>query len=249
MKRTLKILAFNRDRAPIPIVPFVVIGELPGERWLSATDGSALVFAFTGGGLLTLDVLLPIPSSIVIALMGGRLGFYAGWFSAWLGLTAGNSARLWDRPALAAKMAPDSPGIANPDPADPEPPGTDSCRGHGDRSRRYADSCHAHACRLCGRQCGLCRHNGGRWRGLAGCRLDGPRHYPALARARGRMGPLALVRKTYACFASKMARYRSAAAAMKNGRVGWVVTALGVCSESPAGQGRTSSFANQSLVV
>jgi uncharacterized membrane protein YdjX (TVP38/TMEM64 family) len=54
----------------------------------------------TGGGLLALDVLLPIPSSVLIALMGGRLGFYAGWASAWLGLTAGTLlgyavGRLW----------------------------------------------------------------------------------------------------------------------------------------------------------
>ncbi len=109
MKRTLKILLLIAIVLTIPIVPFVVIGELPGERWLSATDGSALAFAFTGGGLLTLDVLLPIPSSIVIALMGGRLGFYAGWFSAWLGLTAGNLlgygiGRLWPQ-----KMSPDFP--------------------------------------------------------------------------------------------------------------------------------------------
>ena len=48
----------------IPIVPFALIGELPGERWLSATDEDALLFAITGGGLLAADVLLPIPSSI-----------------------------------------------------------------------------------------------------------------------------------------------------------------------------------------
>ena len=49
----------------IPIIPFVIIGELPGERWLSATDDNALLFGITGMGLLTSDVLLPIPSSIV----------------------------------------------------------------------------------------------------------------------------------------------------------------------------------------
>ena len=88
-------------------MPYLVIGELPGERWLSATDERALAFALTGGGLLTLDVVLPIPSSIVIALLGGRLGFFAGWLCAWLGLTAGNLigygiGRLWPQ-----KLAPD----------------------------------------------------------------------------------------------------------------------------------------------
>jgi len=109
MKWILKTLLLVAIVLLIPIVPFIVIGELPGERWLSAKDGSALVFALTGSGLLTLDVVLPIPSSIVIALMGGRLGFYAGWFSAWLGLTAGTLVgygigRLWPR-----KWAPEFP--------------------------------------------------------------------------------------------------------------------------------------------
>lgn len=109
MQRTLKILLLVAIVLLLPIVPFLVIGELPGERWLSATGSNALVFALTGSGLLTLDVLLPIPSSIVIALMGGRLGFYEGWFSAWLGLTAGNLlgygiGRLWPK-----KLAPDIP--------------------------------------------------------------------------------------------------------------------------------------------
>lgn len=115
MQRTLKLLLLTAVVLLIPIVPFLVIGELPGERWLSVTDDGALLFALTGGGLLTLDVVLPIPSSIVIALLGGRLGFYTGWLSAWLGLTVGNLVgygigRLWPR-----KMAPDiaeSPTLA-----------------------------------------------------------------------------------------------------------------------------------------
>ena len=53
-----------------------------------------------GGGLLCVDVFLPIPSSIVITLLGARLGFWAGWLTAWVGLTLGNVAgyyagRLW----------------------------------------------------------------------------------------------------------------------------------------------------------
>ena len=28
----------------IPVLPFAVIGELPGERWLSARDGDAFLF-------------------------------------------------------------------------------------------------------------------------------------------------------------------------------------------------------------
>jgi uncharacterized membrane protein YdjX (TVP38/TMEM64 family) len=100
MNRLLKILMVGAVVLLVPIVPFLIIGELPGARWLSASDGNAWLFTMTGGGLLALDVLLPIPSSVLIALMGGRLGFYAGWASAWLGLTAGtllgySVGRLW----------------------------------------------------------------------------------------------------------------------------------------------------------
>jgi uncharacterized membrane protein YdjX (TVP38/TMEM64 family) len=65
----------------IPIVPFVIIGELPGEQWLSATDDDALTFALTGGGLLAADILLPVPSSIVATLLAARLGFLLARFA------------------------------------------------------------------------------------------------------------------------------------------------------------------------
>lgn len=74
----------------IPIVPFVIIGELPGERWLSAVDEDALVFGLTGSGLLALDIFLPIPSSILGTFLGARLGFWPGLLCTWSGLVAGN---------------------------------------------------------------------------------------------------------------------------------------------------------------
>jgi membrane protein YqaA with SNARE-associated domain len=76
----------------IPLVPFAVVGELPGERWLSATGNNALLFGLTGSALLAADVLLPIPSSIVGTLLGARLGFMPGWACAWIGLVVGNLA-------------------------------------------------------------------------------------------------------------------------------------------------------------
>ena len=32
----------------IPVVPFIVIGELPGEKWLSAVGDNNLLFGITG---------------------------------------------------------------------------------------------------------------------------------------------------------------------------------------------------------
>jgi uncharacterized membrane protein YdjX (TVP38/TMEM64 family) len=75
----------------VPIVPFVAIGELPGERWLMSAGDSGVRFGATGAGLLALDLLLPIPSSIIGALLGGRLGFWAGAAWTFLGLGVGHS--------------------------------------------------------------------------------------------------------------------------------------------------------------
>lgn len=74
----------------VPIVPFVMIGEMPGERWLNSAGSDSLRFGITGAGLLALDLLLPIPSSIIGALLGGRLGFVAGGLWCFLGLFTGH---------------------------------------------------------------------------------------------------------------------------------------------------------------
>ena len=73
----------------VPVIPFAIIGELPGEQWLSATDDDALLFGLAGSGLLLLDVLLPVPSSVVGTLVGARLGLLPGFAAVWMGLTAG----------------------------------------------------------------------------------------------------------------------------------------------------------------
>jgi len=84
----------------VPIVPFAVIGELPGQRWLQAQGEHALSIGAVGAALLAMDVLLPIPSSLLGALLGGRLGFWLGFAWSLLGLSAGSAlgyalGRLW----------------------------------------------------------------------------------------------------------------------------------------------------------
>ena len=74
----------------VPIVPYVIIGELPGEQWLSSADDDAFAFGATGAALLVADVLLPIPSSIVGTLLAGRLGFISGFLWTWSGLCIGH---------------------------------------------------------------------------------------------------------------------------------------------------------------
>ena len=101
----------------VPIVPFALIGELPGERWLDAQGDHALSIGAAGAGLLAIDVILPIPSSILGALLGGRLGFALGFAWAWLGLSAGSAlgyalGRLWP-----ARFAADLSSITGDAPA------------------------------------------------------------------------------------------------------------------------------------
>lgn len=76
----------------VPIIPFAIIGEMPGEKWLSATDENAWLFGLAGGGLLAGDILLPLPSSIIGTLLGARLGLAPGFLVALAGLTAGHAA-------------------------------------------------------------------------------------------------------------------------------------------------------------
>jgi 3-dehydroquinate synthase len=76
----------------VPLLPFALLGELPGERWLQASGGGSLGFGLTGTALLALDVLLPIPSSVLGSLLGARLGFGAGTVFTFTGLLLGNLA-------------------------------------------------------------------------------------------------------------------------------------------------------------
>lgn len=89
MARTLRVVFVILLALAVPLIPFAIIGELPGERWLSARDANALEFALTGSALLAADVLLPIPSSIVGSLLGARLGFWWGFAASFAGLMTG----------------------------------------------------------------------------------------------------------------------------------------------------------------
>ena len=89
MRRAARSVLIITAALCIPLVPFFIIGELPGEQWLSATDEHAVTFALAGAGLLAMDVLLPIPSSIVGTLLGARLGLAGGFLAAFGGMMTG----------------------------------------------------------------------------------------------------------------------------------------------------------------
>jgi len=87
----------------VPILPFLILGELPGQEWLSGAR-HPLQIGLIGAGLLAVDVVLPVPSTLVGSALGARLGLLPGLLWCWTGLLAGNLAG-YALGALAARRA------------------------------------------------------------------------------------------------------------------------------------------------
>lgn len=73
----------------VPLIPFAIFGELPGDSWIE-NPNSSYVF-LVGIILLTSDVFLPIPSSLIAVFMGARLGAVVGALGITLGLGLGST--------------------------------------------------------------------------------------------------------------------------------------------------------------
>jgi uncharacterized membrane protein YdjX (TVP38/TMEM64 family) len=97
----------------IPVVPFLIFGERLEARIadvlsLDLSPGTVAVAVF---GLLVGDMVLPVPSSVVITFAGRVLGFWDGVAVAWCGMTAGavlafGLVRVFGRP-LAKRLSND----------------------------------------------------------------------------------------------------------------------------------------------
>jgi uncharacterized membrane protein YdjX (TVP38/TMEM64 family) len=95
----------------VPIVPFVWFAR-PIETWIGHWTNqppSAAVTAVAIIGLLSTDILLPIPSSLVSTFGGSQLGTWGGTAAAWLGMSLGAGmgfgvARRWGR-GLASRLS------------------------------------------------------------------------------------------------------------------------------------------------
>jgi len=74
-----------------PVVPFLLFGDWAEARITQWLDESLSTEATAGivVGVLTSDILLPVPSSFVSTLAGSRLGVAFGAAAVWIGMTAG----------------------------------------------------------------------------------------------------------------------------------------------------------------
>jgi len=73
------------------LLPFLLFEDQFNELGarLARGEASTAYTAFAIGGLLSLDVFLPVPSSIVSAAAGVLLGFWRGTAVIWIGMTIG----------------------------------------------------------------------------------------------------------------------------------------------------------------
>lgn len=86
----------------VPIIPFLFFGSQL-EHWLrNIAEDPPSQWATAGlvVGLLSTDILLPIPSSVISTLSGVQLGWWKGTLSTWLGMNLGATigfalARKW----------------------------------------------------------------------------------------------------------------------------------------------------------
>lgn len=91
MRTFVKILILIAVALAIPIVPFVIWGqalEQAARAW-EETQPRPMVMAIVLFGLLSLDVFLPVPSSLINTLAGAKLGVITGATVCFSGLTVG----------------------------------------------------------------------------------------------------------------------------------------------------------------
>ena len=98
MRRTTRLLlALTLAAVAVPLVPFLLFGTRLDQmmsRWLEPRPAAA-VLALIEVAVLSADLLLPVPSSMVATLGGAELGIALGTCCAWLGMTAGSLAGWW----------------------------------------------------------------------------------------------------------------------------------------------------------
>jgi uncharacterized membrane protein YdjX (TVP38/TMEM64 family) len=89
----------------VPVVPFLSFGGRLEEQitaWLDPPPAPSVIAVGTVA-ILSTDILLPVPSSVVSTVAGAQLGIFAATAASWLGMTLGAAigfalARVCGRP-------------------------------------------------------------------------------------------------------------------------------------------------------
>jgi uncharacterized membrane protein YdjX (TVP38/TMEM64 family) len=110
MRKLLRPLAILSLVLLVPALPFLGFGDRLDqmvESWLDPPPPPSAIALMTVA-LLSSDILLPIPSSLVSTFAGAQLGILAATAVSWLGMTLGAMlgfflARVWGR-ALAVRF-------------------------------------------------------------------------------------------------------------------------------------------------
>lgn len=106
MPTLLKSLALLVVVLAVPLVPLLVWGESIHQATISwtATDPPPSVVVLVVAGLLTFDVFLPVPSSLVNTWAGAQLGTAVGGLVCFIGLSFGAALGFalgkWARPTV-----------------------------------------------------------------------------------------------------------------------------------------------------
>src|SRR5262245_52721158 len=79
------------------LIPFFLFGErIEGfTAELLASKAGWWTMASALAGLLALDIVLPVPSSVVSTAAGALLGFWGGVAASWIGMSAGCAVGYW----------------------------------------------------------------------------------------------------------------------------------------------------------
>ncbi|WP_044335954.1 VTT domain-containing protein [Sphingomonas hengshuiensis] len=89
LQSALRIAAAILLLAMFVLVPFFLFGPTLEARMAGSIGVPGVATAMAGGTLLALDIVLPVPSSLVATAMGAALGGWPGALVNTLGLTAG----------------------------------------------------------------------------------------------------------------------------------------------------------------
>lgn len=117
-RQTRVLLWLTLAAVAVPLLPWLAWGarlDLAVAEWLDPPPAAPLLAALEVG-ILAVDILLPVPSSLVVTLGGASLGPVVGTLCAWAGMTLGSLAGWWLGRLAGARS------LAMVDASDREPP-------------------------------------------------------------------------------------------------------------------------------